>query len=191
MHAFPALPARLVSILGHPLLVLPLALLLPMAAAGTAGTARAAIGVAVCAAVVMGWSWWRVRRGHWRHVDASDVRERRDLNVFLLPLLPPGALLALPQPQLAWRLALAAAIVAVALLSARWCKLSLHAAFAVYAALLLWAWHPGAGLAMLAFAAAIVASRLVLARHTLRDVVAGVVAGAFAGLATWWTGAAP
>jgi len=191
MHAFPALPARLVSILGHPLLVLPLALLLPMAAAGTAGTARAAIGVAVCAAVVMGWSWWRVRRGHWRHVDASDVRERRDLNVFLLPLLAAGALLALPQPQLAWRLALAAAIVAVALLSARWCKLSLHAAFAVYAALLLWAWRPGAGLAMLAFAAAIVASRLVLARHTLRDVVAGIVAGALAGLATWGSGAAP
>ncbi|TKS54314.1 phosphatase PAP2 family protein [Luteimonas yindakuii] len=186
MSSSPALPARCVSILGHPLLVLPLALLLPMATIDAAATTRTALGTAVCAAVVMGWSWWRVRGGHWRHVDASGVHERRGLNRFLLPLLALGALLALPQPWLALRLALAAAIVAVALLLARWCTLSLHAAFASYATVLLWAWHAGAGLAMLVFAGLIVASRLVLARHSVRDVVAGAAVGSLAGAMAWW-----
>ena len=187
MPSFPTLPARLVSILGHPLLVLPLALLLPMATIDAAGTARAAAGIAVCAALVLGWSWWRVRRGHWRHVDASNVHERRSLNVFLLPLFVLGALLASPQPGLSLRLALAAAIIAVALLATRWCKLSLHAAFAVYAALLLGAWQPAAGVAMLLFAIAITASRLALARHGMRDVVAGSVVGGLAGLLAGWS----
>ncbi|PJK01010.1 hypothetical protein CO641_03495 [Lysobacteraceae bacterium NML91-0213] len=187
MPPFSALPARFVSILGHPLLVLPLALLLPMAAIDPAGIARAATGIAVCAALVLGWSWWRVRRGHWRHVDASHVHERRSLNVFLLPLFATGALLALPQPWLSLRLVLAAAIIAVALLTTRWCKLSLHAAFAVYAALLLGAWQPAAGIAMLLFALAIIASRLVLARHAPRDVVAGSAVGVAAGIVAGWS----
>lgn len=187
MPSFPALPARFVSILGHPLLVLPLALLLPMAAVDAAGTARAAAGIAICAALVLGWSWWRVRRGHWRHVDASHVHERRSLNVFLLPLFVLGAVLALPQPWLSLRLALAAAIIAVALLATRWCKLSLHAAFAMYAALLLWAWQPVAGIAMLVFALVIIASRLALARHDNRDVVAGSAVGAIAGMVAGWS----
>ncbi|WP_058834273.1 phosphatase PAP2 family protein [Luteimonas abyssi] len=175
--------ARLVSIAGHPLPVLALALLLPMAAVGAAGTAGAMAGLTIAGTAVMGWSWWRVRQGRWAHVDASRDGERRDLNRFLLPLLAIGTLLALPDPALARRLAMAAAIVAVALLTTRLCKLSLHAAFAAYATVLLWAWQPVAGLAMAALTVAVAASRLALRRHTPRDVVAGTLAGALAG---WW-----
>ncbi|MCD9033522.1 hypothetical protein LDO32_17555 [Luteimonas sp. Y-2-2-4F] len=179
--------ARAVSILGHPLLTLPLALLAPLAARQAPGTAPALGGIAAAAAAVLGWTQWRVRRGAWAHVDASAPEERRGLNRFLLPLLAAGALLALgsPVPGLAARLALAAGIVAAAVLAARWCKLSLHVAFAVYAGLLLAAWRPGAGLAMLAFAAAVAASRLGLRRHAPRDLAAGALAGLAAGLAAW------
>lgn len=179
--------ARAVSILGHPLLTLPLALVAPLAARQAAGTAPALGGIAAAAAAVLGWSRWRVRRGAWSHVDASAPAERRGLNRFLLPLLAIGALLALasPVPGLAARLALAAAIVAAALATARGCKLSLHVAFAVYAGLLLMAWRLGAGVAMLGFAAAVAASRLALRRHAPRDLAAGALAGLGAGLAAW------
>jgi membrane-associated phospholipid phosphatase len=71
------------------------------------------------------------------------------------------------------------------MLAARWCKLSLHLAFAVFAALLL---HKVGTLWMviaLLFATAIAWSRLALERHTRRDLLAGAVVGAVAGLAFW------
>jgi membrane-associated phospholipid phosphatase len=77
---------------------------------------------------------------------------------------------------------LAGAVVVLASLLRRWLKLSLHAAFAVLAAALLW---PAvlATLGVLALAAGVGWSRLVLQRHTRQEVVAGLLAGAAAGVA--------
>lgn len=181
--------ARAVSILGHP------ALLLPMAALGVAlarGDRRSAVwaaaGFAAVTALVMAYSWRQVRRGRWRHVDASERHERAALNRFLLPALAASALLVHwlgGPPAVALGLALSAGIVLAALAGARWCKLSLHLAFAVFAAMLLskagWGWM----LVALAFAAALAWSRLALQRHVPRDLVAGALAGAVAGVLFW------
>lgn len=182
--------ARAVSILGHPLLVLPAALMLPAALhGGDPRTLRAAFaGFALFAALVMGWSWWQVRRGRWAHVDASHQSERRSLNRTLLVLIALGALLAwraLPSPGLAVALALSAGIVAVALLTVRWCKLSLHLAFAVYATGLLWPQGGWAIAACCALAAGVAWSRLRLSRHRPRDLVAGAAAGLLAAIGYW------
>lgn len=181
VHAF----ARAVSILGHPMLVLPVAaLLLATRTLGVREAAWMALGFAVFAALVMGWSGWQVRRGRWQHVDASRHEERRTLNRFLLVALALAAVLGwvAGQPvQLALGLLLAAALIAVAMLGARWCKLSLHMAFVIYAALLLSQIHPAWGIAGLAFAALVAWSRLKLRRHVPRDLVAGTLAGAGAG----------
>ncbi len=181
--------ARAVSILGHPLLLLPLAVLVLSAAQdGNARFARIALGLGLFAAIVLGWSWWQVRRGRWQHVDASGVRERRALNRFLLVALVLATALA------AWRneaaelvlgLALSALPVAAAMAASRWCKLSLHVAFAVYAALLLWRLNIGYGLAGMVFAGAIAWSRLALRRHSPTDLVAGALAGLLAGAGFW------
>lgn len=182
--------ARAVSILGHPLLVLPAALLLPAALRAHAPESlpSMAAGFAVFAALMLGWSWWQVRRGRWAHVDASGHDERRSLNRMLLAMVLVAALLAwrgLPQPDLALALLLAAAIVAIAILAARVCKLSLHLAFAIYAAGLLW---PLGGIAIaagVAFAVAVAWSRLRLSRHLPRDLVAGGLAGLLAATLYW------
>lgn len=185
--------ARAVSILGHPMVVLPLAAL--ALAARTMPLRQVigmAIGFALFAMLVMGWSWWQVRRGHWAHVDASHRQERRTLNRFLLVALLCAAVLALLSglPRaFALGLSLAASLIAMAQLTARWCKLSLHLAFVVYAALLLWQVAPLAGIAGLVFALLVAWSRLVLERHTRRDIIAGAMTGAFAGLA--FAGLAP
>jgi len=182
--------ARALSILGHPLLVLPAALLLPAALrGGDPRTLQAAFaGFALFAAFVMGWSWWQVRRGRWAHVDASRQSERRSLNRTLLVLIGLGAWLtwrALPAPDPALALALSAGIVAAAMLTVRWCKLSLHVAFAVYAAGLLWPLGSGAVAVCCVFAAGVAWSRLRLSRHRPRDLLAGAAAGLLAAAVYW------
>lgn len=189
--------ARTVSILGHPMLVLPLA------ATGLA-TARGqwrmagwmVLGFAVFAAVVMAYSRWQVGRGRWAHVDASGRSERRSLNRFLLVALLLATLLAAGLGQsreLMLGLGLSTALVAFAMLTARWWKLSLHMAFVVYAALLLFATAWWIGMIGIVFAALVAWSRLALGRHVPRDLVAGGAAGALAGFAylsasSGWTG---
>lgn len=184
--------ARAVSILGHPLLVLPAALLLPAALrGGDPRTLQAAFAAfALFSVFVLGWSRWQVRRGRWVHVDASQQSERRSLNRTLLVSIGLGALLAwraLPTPDPALALALSAGIVAVAMLTARWCKLSLHVAFTIYAAGLLWPLGWIAITACCVFAAGVAWSRLHLSRHQPRDLVAGAAAGLLAAMVYWPT----
>lgn len=179
--------ARMISLLGHPLATLPsvLVLLSAMRATDPAEPLRIALGVTAFAALVMALSWRQVRRGRWAHVDASAPRERRDLNRALLAATTLAAVLAqvvAHGPRVALALGLAAGILVFALLTARRWKLSLHVAFAAFAALLLWTLHPLATAAMLAFTAAIAWSRLRLARHAPRDLVAGAFAGVCAGV---------
>ncbi|MEO6366047.1 MAG: phosphatase PAP2 family protein [Luteimonas sp.] len=181
--------ARAVSILGHPLLMLPLAVLALSAASdgGGSNTLVIAVGFGAFTAVVMAYSWWQVRRGHWQHVDASARRERVALNRFLLVALACAAVLAWfgAMRELALGMGVSALLIAVAMLSSHYCTLSLHLAFAVFAALLLWSidWRIGAG--GLVFAALLAWSRLALQRHSPHDLVAGAAAGLFAGVVFW------
>lgn len=182
--------ARTLSILGHPLLSLPVAALL-LAGDDGAGATRLsmlALGLGVIAIGVMAYSHWQVRRNRWQHVDASSRAERRTLNRFLLVLFSAAAIIAWmlsPQREFALGLGLSALLVAAAMLSARWCKLSLHVAFAMYAAMLLVQLSWLACATGVAFAGAVAWSRLVLARHVPRDLVAGAVAGLLAGIGFW------
>ncbi len=183
--------ARALSIGGHPLLVLPAAALV-VGAAGGAGQRQlwgVGLALAVLAMAIQGWSWWQVRRGRWQHVDASQRHERRGLNRFLLVLLAGAAVFfatVSPQPALALGLACAALMIAAGVVLAPWLKLSLHAAFAVFSAALLWALGPVALGLGLAFAAAVAWSRWALGRHRRRELLAGALAGAAVGLGFWW-----
>lgn len=125
-----------------------------------------------------------------RIVDASQQSERRSLNRTLLISIGLGALLAwrvLPTPDPALALALSAGIVAVAMLSVRWCKLSLHVACAVYAIGLLWPLGAIVIAFCCMFAAGVAWSRLRLSRHRPRDLVAGAAAGLLAAVIYWPT----
>ena len=183
----PTLLARALSILGHPLLLLPAAALLLAAHEGadTGRLSALALALGTAAAVVMAYSWWQVRRRRWQHVDASGHDERGALNRFLLPAFVIAAVLLCAwttQRELALGLALAALLIAVAMLTARWCKLSLHVAFAMYAAVLLAQVSWLACAVGVLFAGAVAWSRLALSRHATRDLVAGALAGTVAGL---------
>lgn len=186
--------ARALSLLGHPLVTLAFAMLVLARAHGEGDVAlgRIALGCASSAAIVVAYSWWRVRRGDWAHVDASQVAERKSFNRFLLVgLLVASVVTARGNGQVAVQLGLAAAIVGVAMATARFCKLSIHVAFDVYAAALATqaSWLVGGVLFVLALA--VLWSRLHLRRHLPRDVIAGFFTGGVAGAAACWLALAP
>jgi len=182
--------ARTLSILGHPLLLLPAAALLLAAHEGANAQRLSglALSLGIAAAIVLAWSWWQVRRRRWQHVDASDHGERRALNQFLLVMFVMATLVLwawTTQRELALGMALSALLIATAMLSSRWCKLSLHVAFALYASVLLAQVSWIACLGGMLFTGAVAWSRLALARHAPRDLVAGAFAGLLAGLLFW------
>ena len=179
--------ARALSIVGHPALLMPVAV---TAAASGPGAPpqllRVALGTALAVAVVVGlYSLWQVRRGRWAHVDASHPAERRQLNLLLAGVLCGAA-------ALLWALGQPSAVVAGPLLAAllvllthalrRWLKVSLHVAFALFAAALVWPNLPGT-LAISALAVGVAWSRLVLGRHTLPEVLTGALLGVAFGAA--------
>jgi membrane-associated phospholipid phosphatase len=177
--------ARFASILGHPMLVMPLAAWLASRSSGaTLHTSLGAVGAVVLLGIVaLAYSAAQVRSGRWRHVDASDESERRSLNMFLLLLFTAVAALAwLRQGMspLAMATTLSATIIVVALMISPFCKLSLHVAFIAFAAFI-----PGtmaAGIGFGALGAGVAWSRLKLGRHGPLDLAGGLLAGAAAGI---------
>lgn len=189
--------ARGLSILGHPVLVLPLAALALMLAQRAPSTrVMATMGAMLTlGALLLAWSRRQVAQRRWTHVDASAPGERRMLNRRLLATMAATALVAglAGAAGLALGAGLSAGILLAALASARVCHLSLHVAFACFAAGIAWAASPtlGAGFALLA--AGVAWSRLSLDRHAPRDLVAGACAGSAAAIAFagWAAAGAP
>ena len=174
--------ARVVSIAGHPAVLMPVA----AAIASPAHIRPAALAVSlVCACAVLGYSLYKARRGEWVHIDASVPAERAQLNVRVGAGLfaAAGALwLTGLHVGLALVVGLSALIVAAGHLLRGMAKLSLHVAFAVFAAFLVWP-NPIAAATLALAAAGVVWSRLALQRHVAADVILGALAGAAAGLA--------
>ncbi len=173
--------ARVLSVLGHPVLLLPSVVMWAIAARDAGPSVmRAAVLASVAAATAVAvFSWVQVKRGAWTHADASVPGERRQLNRFLVPLLWGLALLLAVTGQplaVVLGMVLGGAMVVCAQALRHQMKLSLHVAFAVFAAALMWP-HAGAVLSLLGLALAVSWSRCVLKRHTRAEVAAGWLAG--------------
>ena len=121
--------ARSLSILGHPLVVVPVAVVTLVFHERTSSAALIAWVICGIAGFVLAFSFWQVRRGQWQHIDASGRTERRSLNVFLAVVLFLGAAVAfylLPRPGLSFGLLSSGLLVAAVMLASPWFKLSLH-----------------------------------------------------------------
>jgi membrane-associated phospholipid phosphatase len=188
MRATPMAIARSLSILGHPLVVVPAAVVTLVLHGRTSSAALIVLVVCGIAGVVLAFSFWQVRRGHWQHIDASARAERRSLNLFLAIVLFLAAAVAfyqLPEPGLSLGLLLSGLLILAMMAVSPWVKLSLHASFAAFAVLLLWPlklWY--VVLASVA-AAGICWSRVLLARHTVVEVLGGSLLGGLFGACFW------
>jgi hypothetical protein len=184
--------ARCVSWIGHPLVFVSasLALIVWFRLANRVGvSALAALILAVVLPIavllVRG-----VRSGRWSDADVSVQTERARFYppAILLSLVGIAALLVLRSPWGIVRSALVTLLLLVmAALVNRLTKISLHAMFAFYCAVILFGVGPVAGVAALCLAASVSWSRLYLRRHRLTDVLLGAAMGSAGGvIAVWW-----
>lgn len=177
--------ARLISIAGHPAVIMPVAVACATRHADPEARWTALSLVAVAVAGVMLYSVYKARSGAWAHIDASEKHERSQLNRFAsLGLMAFAGMLVLTgsHPRTAAAVGLSGALVLAGhLLKGRW-KPSLHVAFAAFAAGIVWP-DAVAVAALLAATALVAWSRLVLCRHSTSDVVVGAVLGLACGFA--------
>jgi hypothetical protein len=177
--------ARWISIVAHPFVLVPLLVALVAVRRSSGNALQAVLLVLLAVVVPVGVLMVRqVRRGRWSNVDASKPSERP-----ILFLVTVGGLLAAlawllledPRSFLVRGIVVALGFVLVAALLTRCIKLSLHVAFAALAATALCLLGSPAGYALIVVAAVLCWSRLVLARHTVPELLAGLALGVVTG----------
>ncbi len=177
----PIVVARWISILGHPFIVLPLAVALTSKSIETTWVLIGVMAVMAFAIVR------KVRRGDWNDFDVSMLEHRPGVYARAIPLMAAAWLLTTwlrrPAP-ISWGFGVAIAVMVIAAALNRFrLKVSMHAAFTSYGATMPMATMPAfaAGLAMVALLVAW--SRVVLGRHTVAEVVVGAALGVVGGIA--------
>lgn len=174
--------ARVVSIVLHPFLVLAALALLAAWRVDPASLARTATGIGVAIAIVSLFIWQRRRGGHWQTVDASRRQERPLL--YVLALLVAGAYwlwMGGRASATSSGVLAAVAMLCVAGIANRWIKLSLHMASLSFAGVAAWPLWPAAAIVTLATIPLLGWARLKMARHTVPEVLGGIVLGLLSG----------
>jgi membrane-associated phospholipid phosphatase len=131
-----------------------------------------------------------VRTGRWSDSDVSIRKERQRFFPWAVPFSLAGVL------AMWWIRApgyiIRGGVVTLALFLISWVvnfslKLSLHALFAFYCAVILFRISPACGAIALVLAVMVVWSRLYLRRHTPLELIAGILLGVIGGfVAGWW-----
>jgi hypothetical protein len=181
---------RLVSVVTHPFIVSAIATLISadLHHASPILFRALVIILTLLGLVAVGFALWQVRTGRWKHIDAVHPVERKVLNIFLAALLLSSSILAwkyFPEPELAYGLLTSGVAIVIALVLARWLKISLHSCFASLATGILW---PSflALLTGITISAVVYWSRLVLKRHTVAELAVGSLIGATCAMGYHW-----
>ena len=192
IHLTPtAIFARWVSWIGHPLvfITLSLGIIIGLRLANRAGLA---LLLTLLATVILPMGLLLFRRfqsGRWSDPDVSIRAERVQFypRAILISVVAAIVLLLLHAPVFALRGATITSLLLIiaALINFR-IKLSLHALFAFYSAIILFVVNPIAGAIAFTLAALVFWSRLYLKRHDLSETLVGTFLGLLGGLATAW-----
>jgi membrane-associated phospholipid phosphatase len=177
--------ARSVSLALHPAIVLPGAVLWVTAERGELASSASRLlimlgTVLVGTAVVHA----RVRRGAWTDADVSSRAERPAFLLFALGLCGVcAAALMATRASHEWLIGIGgcATVLTCALALHAWWKVSMHTAFAVYAACFTGLASPAAGFLLSVAAALVGVSRVRLGRHDPGEVWVGAAVGLAAG----------
>lgn len=179
--------ARVVSVLGHPFVLVPSTVLI--AALRSLPPARAFTIVVITVSVIVLPLLFIIRRkvraGKWADHDVSVPAERRGFYPRIIGVVSLSCLifwlLDFP-PSLLIGMIISLALLVTAMFINRWSKISLHLIFAAYCAVSLLAVSYRVGAGFILLAAAVGWSRVALGRHTLAQVLSGMTLGAIAGV---------
>jgi hypothetical protein len=183
--------ARMISWIGHPLVFVSasVAIVVFFRLADRVGVS---VLIALVLAVVLPMAMLLirgVRSGRWSDIDVSVQTERARFypRAILLSLGGIAALLLLRAPAFVVRGALVTLILLlIAAFTNRRLKISLHAMFAFYCAVVLFQIGTSIGIVALSLAALVFWSRLHLGRHALLEVLLGAAVGLLGAVATAW-----
>ena len=179
--------AKIISVIGHPFVLLALTVLISAVSALPLGRALTIGGITVLLTVfpLLFIIRRQVSAGKWSDHDVSDAAERRSFYPVLILIVALSLvifyLLGFPRGLLLGMLISLALLVAAMVINRR-SKISLHLIFAVYFAVSLFAVGFWIGAIFLLLAAAVGWSRVKLARHTGAQVLSGAILGAAAGI---------
>ncbi len=172
--------ARALSTAGHPFVLIPLTV-----AVATRNWLWTSIIAASTIFPLIAIIIRNVRRGTWSDGDVSRRDQRAGLYYGALPLALVAAIVlhlaGAPSPTIR-STAAAAAMLAVGLIGNRLLKMSLHMMFAAFCAVAIVRLHPWSAIAIIPFVLAIAWSRRKLERHTLTEIVVGLLLGLAAGI---------
>ena len=183
--------ARWVSWIGHPLVFISLsiAIVIALRAANRTGLT---LWLTLLVTVILPMAlllFWGTRSGRWSDADVSIRAERAQFYPRAIPISAMAliALWVLRAPAFALRGVLVTlSLLIVAALINFGIKLSLHALFAFYSAIILFVVNPVAGAIAFALASLVFWSRLYLRRHDLLEMLVGTSLGLAGGLVTVW-----
>ena len=164
--------AAFLSTLFHPLLVIPVTVLVL-----TRDLGLSAIIAAASVLPLLGLTLRNLRRGTWSNFDVSDRRERRGLYAAAVPLTFVAAAILFATgapPALIRGTLLAGGLLLAALLLSPWLKTSLHMLFAGWCGVLIMRAIPETIWFVPFLILALAWSRLFLKRHALTEVIAGL-----------------
>lgn len=180
--------ARLASVLGHPLLTLPV--FTTLLAFNLFDPYKAfwisllILGVIVLPITIR--NYIKTKRNEYTNFDISDQKQRQSFYPFVIILMvvvttalyfTPGA-----DSFFTGTCILLLLLVASALIN-RVIKCSLHTSISIYLALALWQFSVAGSIAMFIFTIVIATSRLILKRHTFVEIITGAAIGFIAGMA--------
>lgn len=177
-----------ISVVGHPFLLMPV--LTGIIAYHVLPPQQAIVAIVVALGVVIVpaalYTIYRVRKGTWGDLDVSDQQQRGQFYNILLPLLliiTVVAVLADVPPAIPLGAGGIIALVGLAHFINSRVKVSLHTGFGFFVAMTLFLIRSDIAFAALILACLIGWSRIVLGRHSIREVLLGgglgfVVAGA-------------
>ena len=179
--------AKWISICGHPLLTLPLFVTITMFATEDIGKASLVIFLIVgCIFVpLVAWLYIKSKNGTTTNFDVSDRKQRKSLFVFILPVLMLVTIILYRTGQsktVCLSVFFGLVITFVSQLVNLRIKSSLHVSMTIYLAFLIMPMNYLMGIVVLLLSGLIGWSRIVLGRHTLKEVLWGGGIGLTIGL---------
>jgi len=179
--------AKCISFFGHPLLTIPLFVTITMFATEDIGRAALVTFLIVgCIFVpLIAWLYIKSKNGTTTNFDVSDRKQRKSVFVFILPVLMLVTIILYYTGQsrtVCLSVFFGLVITFVSQLVNLRIKSSLHVSMTIYLAFLIIPLNYIAGIVVLLLSVLIGWSRIVLARHTLKEVLWGGGIGLTVGL---------
>jgi membrane-associated phospholipid phosphatase len=174
--------ARMVSVVGHPMITIPLFVIVVLFSKNNFKTASyLAFLIIGCIFVpVICWMYIKSKNGSYTNFDVSDRKQRNSLFLFAIPLLiivTSILFLTHQSHNTCITLLFATFLVIISHLVNFYIKSSLHVSFTLFLAFLSIPISPIFGYSMMGFSLLIGWSRIVLKRHTLKEVIVGYLIG--------------